>query len=274
MLGCELIMLRAKPCAYEKLRSVVVPLIVPDLPIFLWWRSPLSDDSSHAFRERELFDGLAKLANRVIIDSAHLADPVAQLHRLAESIKTRRAHAAFSDLAWARLTTWRQLLAQFFDGPTLSFVDRVTEVIVEYAAKNVMPPEPLLLAGWLASRLHWRPAARPSSGQGREPGEQVLLRNDGEVHLRFQKNGHSGSEDVTGVTVVADGGAAKFSVLRTTDPSGLRTSIDLAGQRPVHRVVRAQDHSTAEMVSKELELLEHDVLYEESLNAAARLVGD
>jgi glucose-6-phosphate dehydrogenase assembly protein OpcA len=61
MLGCELIMLRAKPCAYEKLRSVVMPLIVPDLPIFLWWRSPLSDDSSHASRERELFDGLAKL---------------------------------------------------------------------------------------------------------------------------------------------------------------------------------------------------------------------
>jgi glucose-6-phosphate dehydrogenase assembly protein OpcA len=273
MLGCELIMLRAKPCAYEKLRSVVVPLMVPDLPIFLWWRKPLSDDPTHASRERELFDGLAKLADRVVIDSAHLTDPAAQLHRLAEAIRARRAHAAFSDLAWARLTTWRQLVAQFFDGPAVSYADRITDVTVEYNAQGVVSPEPLLLAGWLASRLDWKPAAQTRGEGSSQPSEHALVRKGGEVRLRFERSQRAGADDVTGITIKADHGAAVFSVCRTQDASGLAARIEVTGQPPVQRVVRARDHSTAEMVSKELELLKHDVQYEEALNAAASLVG-
>lgn len=275
-LGCELVILRAKPCAYEKLRSVVVPLIVPDLPIFLWWRKPLASDPSHASREVELFDGLAKLAGRIIIDSAHLADPAAQFHRLAAAIRTRRSQAAFSDLAWARLTTWRQLVAQFFDGPALSHVDRVSQVVVDYSAADVVPPEPLLLAGWLASRLSWKPqgTVRPWSGGTGQAQELKLKRNGGEVRLRFQANGPSDREGVTAIKIVADDGGAVFSVSRRKNGAGLTTSVELQGQPPVHRMVRDQDRSTAEMVSKELELMEHDVLYEEALNAAASFITE
>jgi glucose-6-phosphate dehydrogenase assembly protein OpcA len=273
-LGCELIILRAKPCAYEKLRSVVLPLIVPDLPIFLWWRQPLASDPSNASHERELFDGLAKLAGRIIIDSAHFADPAAQLHRVAAAIKNRRSHAAFSDLAWARLTPWRQLVAQFFDGPALSHVDRVSQVVVEYSAAGVVPPEPLLLAGWLASRLHWNPhGAIPPWGGAREAHELKLRGNRGEVRLRFQPEA-SDREGVDAIKIIADGGAAVFSVARRKNGAGLMTSVELRGQAAVHRMVRDQDRSTAEMVSKELELLEHDVLYEEALNAAASFITE
>ncbi len=276
VLGCELIILRAKPCAYEKLRSIVVPLIVPDLPIFLWWRTPLAGDASLAARERDLFDGLARLATRVIIDSAHLADPAAQLHRLAEAIRTRRAHAAFSDLAWARLTTWRQLLAQFFDGPSVSYVDRITDVVVRYAAADAVPPEPLLLAGWLASCLHWTPQGtiEPWRAGAGDVQEVKLKGNGGQVRLRFQHDGAVGDEAVTGVTLAADSGSAVFSVAKRSGAVGLATSVEIEGQPKMHRLVRHRDRSTAEMVSKELELLQHDVLYEHALNAAASFLTE
>ena len=273
ILGCELIMLRCKPCAYERLHSIVLPLLVPDLPIFLWWRKPLAAEQAVASRERELFDGLVKLANRVIIDSAHLPDPAAQFHQLAESIRVKRAHAAFSDVAWARLTMWRQLIAQFFDGPSLAYVNRVTEVTIEYAADEIVPPEPLLLAGWLASRLKWNPPQDAPPWKKGEAHELTLTRDGGKVRLRFQPAKRSDTEGVVGVKITA-AGAAVFSVSRRKGTDGLTASVNLKGEAPMHRMVRGRESSTADMVSKELEILRHDVLYEEALNAAASLVGN
>ena len=274
ILGCELIMLRSKPCAYEKLHSIVLPLLVPDLPIFVWWRKPLAAEETVATRERELFDGLAKLANRVIIDSAHLPDPAVQFHRLAESISVKRTHAAFSDLAWARLTMWRQLIAQFFDGPSLTYVNRVTDVMIEYTANEVVPPEPLLLAGWLASRLKWNPPQNVPAWKQPEAHELILTRNGGQVRLRFQPARTSDPEGLLSVKITADDGAAVFSVSRRKGADGFTASIAVQGGPPMHRMVRGRESSTAEMVSKELELLRHDVLYEEALNAAASLVAN
>jgi len=274
VLGCELIMLRSKPCAYERLHSIVLPLLVPDLPIFLWWRKPLAAQTDTASRERELFDGLAKLANRVIIDSAHLADPAAQFHRLAESIRVQRKHAAFSDLAWARLTMWRQLVAQFFDGPSLSYLSRVSDVVIKFAGAEVVPPEPLLLAGWLASRLQWKPQPDVKPWKNQEAHELTLTRNGGQVRLRLEPAAKSGTEGVLAVKIAADNGAAVFSVSCRRDAEGFTASVNMQGQPPVHRMVRGRESSTAEMVSKELEILQHDVLYEEALGAAASLLGN
>src|SRR5579864_9304967 len=274
ILGCELIMLRSKPCAYERLHSIVLPLLVPDLPIFLWWRKPLAAEQAVASRERELFDGLVKLANRVIIDSAHLSDPPAQLHRLSESIRTKRAHAAFSDVAWARLTMWRQLIAQFFDGPSLAYVNRVTDVTIEYAADEVVPPEPLLLAGWLASRLKWNPPHDGSPWKKGQAHELTLARDGGQVRVRFQPGRTSNGEGVLGIKITADDGGAVFSVTRRKGADGFIASVTIRGEAPMHRMVRGRESSPAEMVSKELEILRHDVLYEEALNAAASLVGN
>ena len=274
ILGCELIMLRCQPCAYERLHSVVLPLLVPDLPIFVWWRKPLASEQAVASRERELFDGLAKLANRVIIDSAHLPDPPAQFHWLAESIRTKRAHAAFSDVAWARLTMWRQLIAQFFDGPSLTYVNRVTDVTIEYGANEVVPPEPLLLAGWLASRLKWNPPHDATPWKKEQAHDLTLARDGGQVQLHFQPAQTSNAEGVLGVRIAADDGAAVFSVSRRSGADGFTASVTLPGEAPMHRMVRGRESSTAEMVSKELEIVRHDVLYEEALNAAASLVGN
>ncbi|HZU41540.1 MAG TPA: glucose-6-phosphate dehydrogenase assembly protein OpcA [Terriglobales bacterium] len=275
VLGCELIMLRSRPCAYEKIHSIVLPLLVPDLPIFLWWRKPLAGKKAIAARERELFDGLVKLANRVIIDSAHLSDPAAQIHKLAESIRVKRVHAAFSDLAWARLTMWRQLIAQFFDGPNITYVNRVTEVAIQYGADEVVPPEPLLLAGWLASRLNWDLPQNTTPWKQGEAHELTLVRNGGQVRLRFEPVEVPDIEGVMSVKITAENnGAAEFSVSRRKGVDGFTASISKQGEAPMHRMVRGREISTAEMVSKELEILQHDLLYEEALNAAASLTGN
>jgi hypothetical protein len=63
-------------------------------------------------------------------------------------------------------------------------------------------------------------------------------------------------------------------VAKRKGADGFTASVAMQGDKPMHRIVRGRESSTAEMVSKEMEILRHDILYEEALNAAAALVGN
>src|SRR5262249_45125879 len=62
---------------------------------------------------------------------------------------------------WERLTLWRELTAQFFDGPTLRpYLDRIRRVTIEFVQNGpANRAQALLVAGWLASRLGWQPTS-------------------------------------------------------------------------------------------------------------------
>src|SRR4030065_67688 len=62
----EQITLRASGPAVGELHSTVVPLLVPDLPVFLWWHEEPSL-GSHLFQE------LLETSDRLIVDSADFA---------------------------------------------------------------------------------------------------------------------------------------------------------------------------------------------------------
>jgi Glucose-6-phosphate dehydrogenase subunit len=112
--------------------SVVVSLLLPDLPAFLRWRG------KPPFGKSE-FDQLVELADRLIVDSAEWAGLPRAYDRLEEEFD----RVAVSDLAWARTLGWRAGLADLWPG-----INRARSV-------HVTGPraEALLLAGWLRSRL-------------------------------------------------------------------------------------------------------------------------
>lgn len=112
--------------------SVVAPLFMADLPVFLRWRGrpPFGDAS---------FEGLCELVDRLIVDSGEWADTpdaYAELER-------RFDVTAVSDIAWSRGEPWRLALARLWPG--IADVERLW----------VRGPraDALLLHGWLSSRL-------------------------------------------------------------------------------------------------------------------------
>jgi len=113
--------------------SVVVPLLVPDLPVFLRWRGDLP------FGKPEL-EGLVEVADRLVVDSQEWDDPAAGLERLEPLFE----RIVVSDIAWARTEPWRFELARRWPG------------IAECDELEVTGPEAdaRLLAGWLRARLH------------------------------------------------------------------------------------------------------------------------
>ncbi len=112
--------------------SVVAPLLLPDLPVFLRWRGqpPFGD---------RCFDQLVDTVDRLIVDStewAGLPEPYARLAEIFDRV-------AVSDIAWARTSRWRPHLATLW--PEIAGVSRMKVRGTEAQAH--------LLAGWLRSRL-------------------------------------------------------------------------------------------------------------------------
>jgi hypothetical protein len=112
--------------------SVVAPLLITDLPVFLRWRG------EPPWGAVEL-EQLVGVIDRLIVDSTEWDDVPFAYRRLAE-LFTR---AAVSDIAWARTERWRSLLASLW--PEIAEV-RTIRV-------HGTPAQAHLLRGWLASRL-------------------------------------------------------------------------------------------------------------------------
>jgi len=139
--------------------SVVAPLEVSDLPVFLRWRG------RPPFGTGEL-EQLVREADRTIVDSAEWGERLpASYARLVELFDG----TAVSDIAWARAEIWRLAIADLWPG-----VRRASRLAVTGPRADA-----LLLAGWLRSRLRREIAVRVTAAETIErvsiDGESVAL---------------------------------------------------------------------------------------------------
>ena len=149
--------------------SVVLPLLLPDSPVAVWWPTKAPDDPAS--------DPLGQLAKRRITDAAAVP------RNKAKAMLTQCSAYApgNTDLAWTRVTNWRALLAAALDQET----GKVTSASV--AAERISPSADLLSA-WLADRLHIRVDRVTSAGPGitsvvlnTKSGDISLVREDGKI---------------------------------------------------------------------------------------------
>jgi glucose-6-phosphate dehydrogenase assembly protein OpcA len=262
---CEQITIEARGPAVARVPGTVLPLLAPDVPVMLWW--PRGEPFGSP-----LFARMCDLADRVIVDSASFAAPEAGLPLLAALVAER---TAVSDLAWARLTPWRELIAQFFDAPAmLPHLDELERVTIEVEAGAGQPADrtqALLLVGWLGARLGWRPAvpARESGGVT----QLALARPDGErvaVELRPVAPRDDALDRLA--MCALECGRARFSVGRADLPDAAIARVEVEGMQPIQRVVRLQRMDEAALLAEELRLLGHDHGFEGALRLATELL--
>ncbi|MGC9496576.1 glucose-6-phosphate dehydrogenase assembly protein OpcA [Streptomyces sp. WG7] len=164
----ETIVLRLYGDVVEHAQSVVLPLLLPDAPVVVWWpvNAPLDPAG----------DPLGALAQRRVTDTYACEDPVRELAARADAYTP-----GDTDLSWTRITPWRSMLAAALDQ-----VDcKVQAVEVEGEEYN---PSCELLAMWLADRLDVPVQRSASNGPGltavrmdTDCGPVVLDRADGSL---------------------------------------------------------------------------------------------
>ena len=151
--GAETIHVAAHGETGHHLASIIVPLLVHDLPVALWW----PDDPQ--FRSHRA-DRLLPIADRLIVDgSSWSGDGLDRLDAMARVAQDQRLVVA--DFALLRQDRWREALASVYDLPDLRPHLRVLRSItVEYAALRDGDPagltnivRPVYHVAWLASRL-------------------------------------------------------------------------------------------------------------------------
>lgn len=262
---CEQIMISAEGEDISQLPSLLRSLLVPDLPVVLWWRDVLAFESC-------VFDELIDASDRVIIDSAQLPDPEGGLVNLAALVNHRAQWTAFSDLCWSRLTPWRVAVAGLFDladwRACLARLNRVEiDCTHDHAGHGSIPSQALLIASWLASRLKWRPTSKP-----RWRGEQTyyLEVTSGQrpipIVMGTSHSVEGGQDGLNALRLVVESEpAARFVVSRSEDGLYLQTTVELAGAKVDGRVFPLGRQSEAQLISRELEILSHDTVYEQAL---------
>jgi glucose-6-phosphate dehydrogenase assembly protein OpcA len=162
----EVIELRLHGSLANAPASVVLPLVLPDLPVFLRWRG------RPAFG-RPAFEQLVDVVDRLVVDSREWDDVLECYPELVPYFE----RVAISDIVWGRTLRWRRAIAELWPA-----VRSAAELHVRGPL-----PETMLLRGWLASRLARDLALRY------EPAEHVeLLAIDGrEVIVREERTSAS-----------------------------------------------------------------------------------
>ncbi|MEN2418440.1 glucose-6-phosphate dehydrogenase assembly protein OpcA [Streptomyces rimosus] len=142
----ETVVLRLYGEAINHAQSVVLPLLLPDAPVVVWWPVNAPVDAAR--------DPLGALAQRRVTDMYTAENPLRELAERAEAYSP-----GDTDLSWTRVTPWRSMLAAALD----QLPCKVSEVEVEGEEFN---PSVELLAMWLADRLNVPVRRLLSAGPG------------------------------------------------------------------------------------------------------------
>ncbi|MFP3990529.1 glucose-6-phosphate dehydrogenase assembly protein OpcA [Streptomyces sp. E11-3] len=129
----ETVILRLYGETIDHAQSVVLPLLLPDAPVVVWWPVNAPVDPAN--------DPLGALAQRRVTDTYAAERPIQELAARAKTYTP-----GDTDLSWTRITPWRSMLAAALDQLTC----QVSSVEVEGEEHN---PSCELLAMWLADRL-------------------------------------------------------------------------------------------------------------------------
>jgi glucose-6-phosphate dehydrogenase assembly protein OpcA len=274
---CEEIRVSAGGDGLNNLGRTVAPLIVPDLPIFLWWLD------AKTLNER-YFQAFIDEVNRIIVDTRSLTHLDGEFAALTRFIHTERHRAAFSDLSWTRLTNWRNLIAGLFDAPTTrQNLDTLTKVVIRYAhdgATEGVPVRALLLASWLSGQLRWKlKDAHQVSSTALEfrfrTGKSRL-----QLEILPQTNSGFPQNDIVGVELTSGrGDGAHFAVTRKFMPTSehenlFETTAAIAGGSSYSRTVSLPHLNDANLVSREVEIFGRDRAYERAIKQAIELITE
>lgn len=240
----------------EHVESFAGPLLVPDLPVFLWYPGGFSPSSPE-------FPGMVDLADRLIVDSAAAGDAEASLRELAGMLGDESV-PAIGDLQWVALSPWRSLIADLFSSPGRARkLEEIREAEVLYNPGGEC--RALLLVCWLASTLGWEPEGAERRDGGR--GIQFSGPSGGiTVHMSDE------SPDARLKRVLLHAGDCSFRVSRRRETSDARATVMRDGEVLGERTVQLGPFDLGVLLGEELQYRGRDTSYEKALRMAVEVL--
>lgn len=150
---CDYIEITVGEKAQPIVPFLILPQLISDLPVYLVWTQDICQDKAYSKE-------LEKLAQRLILDS----EATDNLPCFASSALNHyeTAGCEIADLNWARMESWRDLLAStFYSDDHLNNLKKTESISITY--NGLATPsfchtqiQSIYLKSWLASRLGWK----------------------------------------------------------------------------------------------------------------------
>jgi glucose-6-phosphate dehydrogenase assembly protein OpcA len=215
---------------------LVKALLLPDMPVAVWWLGDLPDDQHH------YAETLLDPADRLIVDSSQFnsASDLELVSRIAE-----RTTTAPADLNWARLEEWRAATATLFDPqPMRERLKRIKEVKVTYGGDGFgTTAGALLYVAWLSAQ------------SGSEAKLNLVRESDSPgiraIELHFER----------GLTAIIKRDREGGAVVATSEVT----------ESKMDCIARPLAHSTEDLIVRLLKRPEADKVYLRALNGARAL---
>jgi glucose-6-phosphate dehydrogenase assembly protein OpcA len=250
----EQVTIHAEGPPAQHLESFAGPLLVPDLPVFLWYPGEFSPRSQE-------FAAMAELADRIIVDSAASENYETCLREIAALIEDPEM-PAIGDLQWVGLSPWRSLLADTFGAPERAGdLERIESVEVLYAPGG--ENRALLLVGWLASTLGWKPESADRGGQNLE-----FYGASGRISVVLSPD----SPDARLRRIRLYSPEYSFQVSRHRELSDVRTTVMRKDELVAERTVHLGSFDLGVLFGEELRYRGRDEAYEGALRAAVEIL--
>jgi len=230
--------------APDQVRETVHALLVTGLPTVLWW-------TGNPFARRPTFDALVASAESLVVNTSGLSADESMVLEL-EKFMASRTPVSVRDIAWMRLSSWQDMIAQFFDNAAVReelFAIRRLRIVAGSDA------EALYLGGWLGSRLGWTACGH----------DEFCDRQD--VHIPFEHVRDGGARRVRSIEITT-----KNSVFTANVSDGDENVVILkatgSGARG-ERLVQLQSMDNASLIERAI----LDSTTDEVFETALRMVG-
>lgn len=264
LLCCEYITLRGTKQALERVGDLVLSLMLPELPKFVWWKATPNP-------EQQLFATLSSKCNCIVVDSSYFSNVEAELAKICE---LKDSGPFVADLNWHRISPWQELTAADFDPlehrDELMSIDHIS---IDYEKGN--PAQALMFLGWVASRLNWEPTEYKLTGGIYDLRNITFKATDGRTinaELAAIPTADWGEiqGDLVGLRLSSD----QFCSILCSETTGcMRMEAGGSAQAcRTEQVTSLSDLRAEELMSKQLQRWGRDNLYEESLDVTAKIL--
>ena len=241
----------------KHLESFAGPLLVPDIPVFLWYPGVFSSSSPE-------FTNVAPLADRIILNSDASGDSESSLKDLA-GLLDKPEMPAIGDIQWVALSPWRSLVAEMFSArERAKELDKISKIEILHTPDG--ESRALLLLGWLASALGWELEDSDVTDGGREvefsgsSGNVTVEMSDDSPDARLRRVRLHGEELSFQVSRHRDQNDASATVMRDEEIIGERT-------------VKLGEFELGVLLGEELQYRGRDAAYEAALKTAVEILG-
>jgi glucose-6-phosphate dehydrogenase assembly protein OpcA len=211
---CEQVEITASDAALADLPPVILPLAVADLPLVLWCRA-------NRVLNRPEFRQLAAMASRVVVDSGGFPDPDSAFRWL---LAAQKSAPPVADLAWTRLTRWREMLSQVFENrENLAHLSGSAQIALSDTERATT--RALYFAAWTKDGLESL-GARVQIRITQAESPSLTLTSDGGV-VRLERQGDR-------LVTTVDGASQCTNLPLPNDYLLLREELSIAGRDAVY----------------------------------------